>query len=59
MMDACEPDRYVRHETYFCAELGRDLALVDVVGEGVSDEVIGEILHVVLWRRLCAGSRVA
>ena len=59
MVDPLEPGRDVRDEGDGAAELGGDLALVDVVGEGVRDDVVGEVLDVVLGGGFGARAGVA
>ena len=59
VVDPLEPRRDVRDEGDVAAELGGDLALVDVVGEGVRDDVVGEVLDVVFWGGFGARAGVA
>ena len=59
MVDPLEPGRYVRDEGDVAAELVGYLALVDVVGEGVRDDVVGEVLDVVLGGGFGARAGVA
>lgn len=58
VVDALEPRRDVRDERNLNAELVANLALVDVVGEGIGDEVVPQVLDVVLGGRLCTRTRV-
>ena len=57
--DALEPLADVGHEGDVVAHAGGDLALVDVVGQGVWDQVVAEELGVVLWGGLGTGTGVA
>ena len=59
MVDSSEPDCDVRDESHFMAELSADFFFVDVVGEGVGDEVVGQDIDVVLWGWFGAGTGVA
>ena len=59
VVDAGEPDGDVGDESHIGAELVGDLALVNVVGQAVGDEVVGEVVDVVLRAGLGAGARVA
>jgi len=58
VVDPLEPRRHVRDERHLDAQLAADLALVDVVRQAVRDDVVAEVLHVVLRRRLRARARV-
>ena len=59
VVDPLEPGGDVGDEGDVAAELGGDLAFVDVVGEGIRDYVIGEVLDVVLGGGLGSGAGVA
>lgn len=59
MVDSSEPDGDVRDESHFMAELSADFFFVDVVGQGIGDQIVGEDVDVVLWRRLGTGTGVA
>lgn len=48
VVDSGEPDGDVGDEGHFVAELDADFFFVDVVGERVGDEVVGEDVDVVL-----------
>ena len=59
VVDSLEPGGDVGHEGDGAVELGGDLAFVDVVGEGVGDDVVLEVLDVVLGGGFGACARVA
>lgn len=59
LVNTAEPDSDVGHEGNLGTELGADLTLVDVASQAVGDDVVGEVLNIVLGRRLGASTRVA
>ena len=58
VVNTCEPDGDVRDESHLCPELGGDLAFVDVVGKGVGDQIVCEVIDVVFGGGFGAGARV-
>lgn len=59
LVNTAEPNSDVRHKRDVGTELGANLTLVDVTSQAVGDDVVGEVLNIVLGRRLGAGTGVA
>lgn len=58
VVDTTEPNGDVGNEGNLSAELAADLTLVNVASQAVRDEVVGEVVDIVLGRRLGTGAGV-
>lgn len=59
VVDPLEPGGHVRDECHLRTQLRRDFPFVDMVGQAVGDDVVGEVFDVVFRTGFRAGTAVA
>src|SRR5687768_1579502 len=56
VVNTLEPNSYMRNECNFSAKSVADFTLVDVVGQTVRNDVVGQVVNIILGAGFCACS---